>query len=200
MTVALRPLARGELPEDTTELARFLIGKLLARDLADARLVGRIVETEAYLTGDAACHAYRRMTERNRSLFRERGHAYVYRSYGLFWMLNVSGGPEGVGTGVLIRAAEPLAGTEHMKQLRGTELIRDLARGPGRLAAAFAIDRGFDGADLCREGPLFLTADGHDVDGIGVSTRIGITRDAHLPLRFYAKRNRFVSGPTRLNA
>ncbi len=100
MMSGLRPLPRAELPEDTAELARALIGKLLVRIINQERLVGRIVEAEAYLAGDAACHAYRRMTERNRSLFLERGHAYIYRSYGLFWMLNVSGSVEGVGSGV----------------------------------------------------------------------------------------------------
>ena len=199
MTSGLRPLSRDELPEDTTALARFLLGKLLVRDGEQQHMTGRIVEVEAYLAGDAACHAYRRITERNRSLFLERGHAYVYRSYGLFWMLNVSGGPEGVGTGVLIRAVQPVSGVERMKALRGMDAVRDLARGPGRLAAAFAIDRGFDGVDLCREGFLFLAADGETIEDVGVSTRIGITRDAHLPLRFYVRRNRFVSGPPALN-
>jgi DNA-3-methyladenine glycosylase len=199
MMSGLRPLSRAELPENTTDLARLLVGKLLARETGQGRLIGRIVEAEAYLAGDAACHAYRRMTERNRSLFLERGHAYVYRSYGLFWMLNVSGGLEGIGTGVLIRAAQPLAGMEQMKAFRGVDAVRDLARGPGRLAAAFAIDRNFDGADLCREGALFLADDGHRIEDLGTSTRIGITRDAHLPLRFYARRSRFVSGPSALN-
>lgn len=196
----MTPLAQGELPGETTEQARFLLGKLLVRDLGDARLIGRIVETEAYLVGDEAAHAYRGMTPRNRSLFLARGHAYVYRSYGLFWMLNVSGGAAGEGTGVLIRAVEPLHGIERMQALRGIETVRDLARGPGRLAAAFAIDRSFDGTDLCRAGPLFLAQDGHVCEDAGVSVRIGITKAVERPLRFYVRRNRFVSGRSALNA
>ena len=80
------------------------------RELPEGRIIGRIVETEAYLPGDAACHAFRGITPRNRSLFLPAGHAYVYRAYGTAWMLNVSGGPQGVGAGVLIRALQPLEG------------------------------------------------------------------------------------------
>lgn len=194
-----QPIERDSLPIDTAAIARQLIGKLIVRDLGDEHLVGRIVETEAYMVGDAACHAYRGMTERNRSLFRERGYAYVYLSYGQFWMLNVSGGMEGEGTGVLVRAAEPLLGIERMKTLRSVDVVRDLARGPGRLAAAFAINRSLDGTDLCRAGLLFLADDGLICKDVGVSTRIGITRDVDRPLRFYVRRSRFLSGRSALN-
>ena len=101
------PLARAELPVDTAALARFLVGKLVVRELPEGIASGRIVETEAYVIGDAAGHAYRGMTPRNRSLFLERGHAYVYLAYGVSWMLNVSSETIGVGAGVLIRALEP---------------------------------------------------------------------------------------------
>ena len=100
-------LDRAELPVDTVRLARFLIGKMLERVLAAGVVSGRIVETEAYDIGDPAGHAYRGMTPRNRSLFLERGHAYVYLAYGSSFMLNVSSEKPGVGAGVLIRAIEP---------------------------------------------------------------------------------------------
>src|SRR5580692_774617 len=141
----VRRLSRDELPIATVKLARFLIGKTLVHDLPGARLAGRIVETEAYVVGDAAAHSFRGMTARNRSLFLERGHAYVYFVYGNHFMLNVSGEHEGVGEGVLLRAVEPLEGIERMQLLRGVSNLRDLARGPGRLAEAFAIDRKLDG-------------------------------------------------------
>jgi DNA-3-methyladenine glycosylase len=176
-----------------------LIGKLVVRDVPEGRMTGRIVETEAYLVGDAACHAHRGITPRNRSLFLERGHAYVYRAYGTAWMLNVSGESEGVGEGVLIRALEPLHGMALMRRNRGVERVRDLARGPGRLAAALGIDRALDGIDLCRKGPLWLGADAAEAGAIGVSTRIGITKDADRPLRFHLRSSPFVSGPRRLN-
>lgn len=194
-----RPLSRAELPIDTEALARYLIGKLLVRELPEGIAGGRIVETEAYTVGDAAGHAYRGMTPRNRSLFLEPGHAYVYLAYGLSWMLNVSSELPGIGAGVLIRALEPLEGIPIMRLNRGVERLRDLARGPGRLAAALRIDRRLDGLDLCREGPLWL-AHGDDARGeIAQSTRIGISRDAHRILRFYLRDSPFVSGPRALN-
>lgn len=194
-----RPLARAELPDDTAALARFLIGKLVVRDLPEGMVSGRIVETEAYVVGDAAGHGFRGMTERNRSLFLERGHAYVYVAYGISNMLNVSSEAPGIGTGVLIRALEPLDGLEIMRRNRGVERLRDLARGPGRLAAALRIDRSLDGLDLCRKGPLWLANDGHEPGDIGQGIRIGITRDADRPLRFYVRGSPFVSGPRSLN-
>ena len=192
-------LARSELPIDTVALARYLIGKLLVRELPEGVASGRIVETEAYIVGDAAGHAYRGMTPRNRSLFLERGRAYVYLAYGSSYMLNVSSETPGIGAGVLIRALEPLEGVSVMQLNRGVERSRDLARGPGRLAAALRIDRSLDGLDLCREGPLWLGRGDHEPCEIGQSIRIGISRDANRLLRFYLRGSPFVSGPKSLN-
>ena len=192
-------LDRAELPVDTADLARFLIGKILMRTLAEGVAGGRIVETEAYAIGDLAGHAYRGMTPRNRALFLERGHAYVYIAYGISFMLNVSSEASGVGAGVLIRAIEPTDGIAIMQRNRGTERVRDLARGPGRLSAALEIDRRLDAIDLCQAGPLWLGSDGRASGEIGQSKRIGITRAADSLLRFYVRGNRFVSGPQTLN-
>jgi DNA-3-methyladenine glycosylase len=194
------PLSRADLPVDTAALARFLIGKLVVRPLPEGNASGRIVETEAYVIGDAAGHAYRGMTARNRSLFLKRGHAYVYLAYGVSWMLNVSSETEGVGAGVLIRALEPVEGVAIMEVNRGTTRLRDLARGPGRLAQALRIDRSLDGLDLCTRGPLWLADDGREPDDIGKSVRIGITREAERVLRFYLRTSPFVSGAKSLNA
>ncbi len=160
---------------------------------------GRIVETEAYGIGDPAGHAYRGVTPRNRALLHRRGHAYVYLAYGISYMLNVSSETPGVGAGVLIRAIEPTHGIPIMQRNRGIEQVRDLARGPGRLCAALAIDRGLDGIDLCQVGPLWLGTDGQAADDFGQGKRIGITRAIDSPLRFYVRGNRFVSGPRALN-
>lgn len=192
-------LTRAELPVDTTELARFLIGKVVIRDLPEGRMVGRIVETEAYLHGDAAAHSFIGETPRNRSLFGERGHAYVYVAYGIHRMLNVVGGTPGVGTGVLIRAAEPLEGIELMQARRGLTNLTDLARGPGKLAQAMEITMGLNDTDLTREGPLWLGRIDRPAGEIGVSIRIGITKEADRPLRFYERGSKFVSGTKRLN-
>lgn len=179
---------------DTDALARYLIGKVVVRELPEGVASGRIVETEAHVVGDAAGHACRGMTPRTRSLFLECGHAYVYLAYGSSYMLNVSSEAPGVGAGVLIRALEPLEGIPIMRLNRGVERLRDLARGPGRLAAALRVDRRLDGLDLCREGPLCLGRDDHEPGEIGRSIRIGISRDANRLLRFYLRGSPFVSG------
>lgn len=192
------PLSRAELPTDTAALARYLIGKIVVRGLPEGVVSGRIVETEAYVVGDAAGHAYRGMTPRNRSLFLERGHAYVYFAYGSSYILNVSSETPGVGAGVLIRALEPLDGVPIMQANRGVDRLRDLTRGPGRLAAALRIDRLLDGLDLCRAGPLWLARDDRDPGEIGESVRIGISLEANRLLRFYLQDSPFVSGPKSL--
>ena len=192
-------ITRSELPLDTVELARYLIGKVVVRVTPEGVLSGRIVETEAYPVGDAAGHAFRGETARNHLLFGRRGHAYVYLAYGVSYMLNVSSEAEGVGAGVLIRALEPLEGIEAMQRNRRVQTLRDLARGPGRLTAALGIDRRLDGVDLCRVGPLWLAHDAGAAPEIGASTRIGLTREADRLLRFYARGDRFVSGPKALN-
>jgi len=195
----LRSLRRAELPIDTVGLARYLIGKTLVHDLPGGRLAGRIVETEAYPVGDPAGHAFTGHSRANHSLFLERGRAYVRFTYGVHWLMNVSSEIPGIGAGVLIRALEPLEGVAWMEKNRGTNALRDLARGPGRLAEAMGIDERFDSLDLCsRESRLWLGAAVRPVGAIGVTTRIGITRAAHRKLRFYEKGNAFVSGPARL--
>jgi len=174
------------------------------RELPEGVASGRIVETEAYVVGDTAGHAYRGMTRRNCSLFLERGHAYIYLAYGSSYMLNVSSETPGIGAGVLIRALEPLEDIPIMRLNRGIERLRDLARGPGRLTAALRVDRRLDGLDLCREGPLWLGRGDPEPreigpGEIGESIRIGVSRDANRLQRFYLRGSPFVSGPRSIN-
>jgi DNA-3-methyladenine glycosylase len=199
MTLGCKVLTRRELPSDTIALARYLIGKILVRDTLQGRLGGRIVETEAYPVGDAAGHAFRGETPRNRALFESRGHAYVYLAFGTSYLVNVSSEDRGIGAGVLIRALEPLVGIPSMQRNRHMQTLHDLTRGPGRLTAALEIDRRLDGIDLCRVGPLWLARDDHVAPDIGTSARIGLSREAERPLRFYVRGDRFVSGPKSLN-
>ncbi|GAC1666880.1 MAG: DNA-3-methyladenine glycosylase [Candidatus Acidiferrum sp.] len=212
--VSIRRLRRAELPQDTIALARYLIGKVVVHELPKGRLSGRIVETEAYPPGDPAGHHYRGPTPRTRSMYLHRGHAYVFFNYGAHFMLNVSSEPPGVGGGILIRALEPLEGIEQMERHRKTSRLLDLTRGPGRLAAALKIDRRHDGIDLCggkrpsgkkRDagklwlGELRAKAEGEQrSEAVETTVRIGITRAAHEPLRFYERGNPFVSGPKHL--
>jgi DNA-3-methyladenine glycosylase len=203
----LRRLTRKELPFETLELARFLIGKVVVHDLAEGRLSGRIVEAEGYPPGDPAGHHFRGPTPRNRSLFLRHGHVYVYFNYGMHFMLNISSECSGVGGGVLIRALEPLEGIELMQRHRKSTELFELTRGPGRLASALRIDRRLDGLDLFSRGPLWLgvlmsSKSGKQGGGaepsVGTTVRIGITRAADQLFRFYERGSPFVSGPKRL--
>lgn len=195
----LRRLLRANLPVDTVELARYLIGKVIVHDAASGRLSGRIVETEAYPVGDAAGHAFRGRTPRNSILFLERGHAYVYLAYGVSFLLNVTSERAGVGAGVLLRAIEPLDGFELMSSMRQRKEWLDIGRGPGRLTKALKVDLRQDGLDLCSaDASLWLAAAERKTGPIGRSVRIGLTHEVDRLLRFYERGSEHISGPKRL--
>ena len=200
----IRTLQRSELPVHTIPLTQFLIGKIVVHDLPAGRLAGRIVEAEAYPPGDPAGHHFRGPTPRIRSMYLAPGHAYVFFNYGAHFMLNVSAEPEGEAGGILIRGLEPLEGIALMEKYRKTTKLLDLTRGPGRLAAAFQIDRKLDGLDLCGDSPLWL---GELVEAdfsnplkfyVNKTVRIGISKAAHQLFRFYERGNPYVSGPKHL--
>lgn len=173
------------------DAARALIGKIIVH----GKTSGRIVETEAYLgAGDLAAHSARGETPRTKVIFGLPGHAYVYFIYGMYDCLNVVVEPEGVAGCVLIRALEPLDGIEQMRKRRGIEKkMEALANGPGKLTRALGITLRHNCADLTR-GPITVHPPEKDTAfEIAVSARIGITKSADLPLRFYIKENRFVS-------
>lgn len=173
------------------QVARELLGKIVEYENCS----GRIVETEAYLgVGDLAAHSAPGPTPRNRVMFGPAGHAYVYFIYGMYECLNMIAEPEGVAGGVLIRALEPLTGIEAMQRRRPTaRRIEDLANGPGKLTRALGIKMKHNGADLTR-GPILVFPDEHASPfEIGVSERIGITKSADLPLRFFIRGSPFVS-------
>jgi DNA-3-methyladenine glycosylase len=192
-------IARSRVPLDTITLARWLLGKVLVSKVRGVERTGRIVETEAYLQREAACHAYRGVTPRNRSLFLDRGHAYVYLCYGTSYMLNVSSEPAGVGSGVLLRALEPLSGIAQMRRGREQVRVADLARGPGRLAAAMQVNLSHDGLDLFADPRLWIGSDGYEMRDVGTSVRIGLTKAADERLRFFVAGSPFLSGSRLLN-
>jgi DNA-3-methyladenine glycosylase len=200
VTAALpvRRLRRSELPIETVQLARFLIGKILVHDDGEGRSSGRIIETEAYLPDDPASHSFRGPSQRNASMFLERGRAYVYLIYGRSLCINVVSETRGVGAAVLIRALEPLDGLSLMRARRG-DTARALARGPGRVTAALGVRMTHDGVDLCRGGALWLGVAPGAGGEVGASVRIGISRAAERVLRFYERSNPYVSGPRRLS-
>ncbi len=157
---------------------------------------GRIVEVEAYDGEDPASHGFRGKTERNRSMFGPPGHAYVYRSYGILWCLNLVCEEDGVAAAVLVRALEPTAGLEVMRRRRGLEDARLLCAGPGRLCQALGITREHDGLTL-DEPPFSLTPAEEDVDVVA-GPRVGITRAADLPWRYGLAGSRFLSRALRV--
>ena len=196
--MSYRRVRAHELPAATVDLAKALIGCVLVRDCPDGRAAGRIVETEAYVIGDPASHAYRGKSRRNASMFLPAHHAYVYKIYGTSWCVNVTSESRDEGAAVLIRALEPLEGLPLMEARRHATRVLDLCRGPGRLCQALAIDRDLDGADLIRSRDLWLAAPAARV-AIGASRRIGISKAFTRRLRFYERGNPFVSGPKRLS-
>lgn len=175
-----------------------LLGTLLVSDLGGARTSGVIVEVEAYVgPDDPASHARASVgrTDRNASMFGRPGIAYVYRSYGIHWCMNVVTGEVGHPVAVLVRALDPLEGREVMSRRRGRET--DLCSGPGRLTEALGITGAEDGHDLS-EAPLLLRR-GWSVPEASIETsgRIGIRRAADWPLRFFLKGHPSVSRPPR---
>lgn len=198
--LAILPLTRNDLPVDTVELARYMVGKYLVHDVPQGRMSGRIVETEAYPVGDSTSHAFIGLRPYNRTLFLARGYAYVRLTYGVSYMLNMSSEEEGTGAGILIRAIEPLEGLPLIHANRPGVSLRDLARGPGRLTNALGIGPSFDGHDLCTGHDLWIGRMESEAIPVAVTTRIGLSREMHQPLRFYEPGSAFVSGPRKFLA
>jgi DNA-3-methyladenine glycosylase len=195
------PLVRSFYEPTAEAVAPALLGHWLIRKTRQGLVGGPIVETEAYLANDPACHAAPGLTRRNRVMFGPPGHCYVYFIYGCHFCVNAVCRPAGVGEAVLIRALEPLFGQELMQSYRPVPLKRNLTNGPAKLCEALQIDRTLDGVDLCDgDSPLFIARNPNaeifrtERGPVTTSKRIGITRAAHLPLRFYLGRSPSVSG------
>jgi DNA-3-methyladenine glycosylase len=152
---------------------------------------GPIVEVEAYDEEDPASHGFRGRTQRNSSMFGPPGHAYVYRSYGIHWCLNLVCEDEGRAAAVLIRALHPVQGLEEMRARRGAEDLRLLCSGPGKLCQALGVDRGHDGLALDR--PPFEVLPRRTPVDLVTGPRVGITAAAELPWRYGLAGSRFLS-------
>ena len=180
---------------ETTTVAQALLGKLLIHETPAGILAGRIVETEAYLADDPACHAHGgKNTPRTAVMFGPPGTAYIYLIYGMHNCFNVVTGAEGTGEAVLIRALEPIYGIEVMQANRNQMAPHNLCSGPGKLVYAMGINRALNAQSLM-EPPLYLAEPLVEPEKFKIvtTTRIGISKGAALPLRFYIKDNAFIS-------
>ena len=169
------------------EVAPELIGTTLLVD----GVGGTIVEVEAYDQDDPASHGFRGPTARTTSMFGPPGHAYVYRSYGIHWCLNLVCAPEGRAEAALVRALEPTHGLEAMRERRGLDAARSLCSGPGKLCQALGITRALDG--LALDEPPFELVARESVPKLVVGPRIGITRAVELPWRYGLAGSPFLS-------
>lgn len=199
-----QPLPRDFYQPSAKVVAPLLLGHYLLRRTPEGLCGGEIVETEAYLTDDPACHAYKRETPRNRAMWGEHGRAYVYLIYGYHFCFNAVCQPKGIAEAVLVRAIEPTFGREILKQNRPVPRERDLTNGPAKFCAAMHIDRALDGVDICDAGSqLFIARNPQreqflkDNAPLITTTRIGITQAADWPLRFYLEGSQYVSKKAR---
>jgi DNA-3-methyladenine glycosylase len=196
----LDPLSEGFYLPSAETVAPLLLGHWLVRNTPGGRGVGIVVETEAYLANDPSCHGYKRETPRNRAMYGPPGRAYVYFIYGNHWCFNAVCRPAGVAEAVLVRAIEPVLGLEWMQSNRRVASAVSLTNGPAKFCAALKIDRSLDGVNLCdRESPVFIAENPERkrlLEALGpvtTTTRVGITKAADWPLRFYLAGSRYVS-------
>jgi len=179
---------------DTLTIAKELLGYTFVHESVEGTAGGIIVETEAYLQGDPACHAYRRKSVRNAPMFGEAGTIYVYQIYGMHFCVNISTNKKDVGEAVLIRALQPTLGVELMQARRNTEEIKNLCSGPGKLVQALGIHKQMNNWHILDSDLKIISPSVQIVESeIVTTTRIGITQGADLPYRFYLKDNKFVS-------
>lgn len=178
------------LEQHAPDAARALLGcHLVRRTEADTCRV-RIVETEAYAENDPASHSHRGPTPRSEVMFGPPGYWYIYRCYGIHWMINAVCGPEGRGEAVLIRAAEPVEGLSRMRERRGREGL-DVLNGPGKLAEALSVDEALQGRRIRPENGLYLET-GSSPSKLFASPRVGIEEAQQRPWRFFTE-SRYVS-------
>lgn len=187
-------LSQSFYARSTIQVAHDLLGKKITRVLDNGTLLsGIITETEAYESGDPACHAYKGLTARTAPLFGPVAHTYVYFIYGNYFCLNIVAKDTKAAGGVLIRAIEPLVGIEFMKHMRKTDDLKNLTTGPGKLTQALAITKSEQGINVTRPGALYIEQSDTKPFEIVACPRIGITRATDKNWRFYIKNNQFVS-------
>lgn len=200
INLSTKKLKKSFYRRELISLARDLLGKMLVKSNGREFLAGKIVEVEAYDGDlDEAAHSYGGITKRNEIMFEAGGYLYVYFTYGAHHCCNVVTGKKGQGTAVLIRAVEPVLGLERLiknrfgRKLKNGKELLNLTSGPGKICAAFRIERKHSGTDLMGKEIFILDGEKIKSKDIGVSKRIGITRSVDLPWRFFIKNNPYLS-------
>ena len=193
----MKPLKQIFYTQDTVWIAEKLLGCYLVRKTKKQTLIGRIVETEAYLgLKDSSCHSFNGiLTDRTKTMYLKGGYSYVYFTYGMYYCFNVVTRTEREPEAVLIRALEPIAGFEEMKKNRKKDKITELCSGPGKLCQAFNITKFLNAKNLTQDKKLYISK-GENTQETETDTRIGLSPykdSAYWPLRFYIKESPFVS-------
>lgn len=179
---------------DTLALSKELLGWTLTLSSEEGTTSGIIVETEAYLQDDPACHAYRKKSTRNAPMFGQAGTIYVYQIYGMHYCVNIACNQENIGEAVLIRALEPTQGIELMQERRNSLIFKNLCSGPAKLVQAMGIHKDMNFWTIQQSNLSILPPQSNIAENdIVTTTRIGITQGADLPYRFYIKNNPFIS-------
>jgi len=196
LSTEYKPLPRKFYLQDTITVSRELLGKIIVRKTGGKILTARIVETEAYFGDhDPACHAYQKVTERNKIMYDTGGKVYVYFIYGNYYCFNVVSEGKGTGNATLIRAVEPLEGIDIMKKFRGNvKNIHELSNGPGKFCIALNIDKNLYGEDLTVSEKIFISKPVKNEKFEVITTkRIGLNTGTEFPYRFYIKDNPYVT-------
>ena len=193
----MKPLSQSFFMKKTSRVAEDLLGCYLVRTIRGKKLVGRIIETEAYLgMNDPCCHSFKGLrTRRTQTMYLPGGHSYIYFTYGMYYCFNVVTGGIKEPEAVLIRAIQPVQGLSEMKKNRNREQLTELCSGPGKLCQALNITKSLNAADLSREGKIYI-AKGRKLNPIELDSRVGLPwheDSAYWFLRFYIKNNPFVS-------
>lgn len=183
--------------QETTQVAERLLGSYLVRQIKGKKLVGRIVETEAYLgTDDPCCHSFKGLrTKRTQTMYLLGGHSYIYFTYGMYHCFNVVTGNTKKPEAVLIRALEPIEGLPEMKKNRAKDNVKDLCSGPGKLCQALSITKSLNAKNLSQEGEIYISK-GEQLKEVETDSRVGLPwhkDSAYCFLRFYIKNSPFVS-------
>ena len=193
----MKPLKQSFFMKETVQVAEDLLGSYLIRNIRDLTLIGRIVETEAYLgLDDPCCHSFKdSYTDRTKTMYLTGGHSYIYFTYGMHYCFNVVTQDKKTPEAVLIRALEPVKGLAEIKKNRNKEQLTELCSGPGKLCQAFSITKSLNAKDLSKKGEIYISK-GRKAQKVETDSRVGLPwhkDSAYWFLRFYIKDNPFVS-------